>query len=85
MPESITKKIKINNLSIIAASPPPNEYVVMNFVIVIGTPQAQPKVQPSMQFSGNLVIEKAEFKRLNATVGDELTITIALEEKTETT
>jgi hypothetical protein len=69
--ESITKKIKIMGLSMAAIQP--YEAINVNFLIVLEVPPSQ----PLPQFSGNLIISKAEFKKLNATIGDELTITIA--------
>jgi hypothetical protein len=69
MSEPISKRIRVNSLSM--ASGPPYELITVNFTMLEG-PQ---------QFNGSVIINKAEVKKLNITVGDELTLTLTALEK----
>jgi len=70
MPESISRKIRISNLSL-AAAPPAEPYISIGYVI-IDTPQ---------QFSGSIVVSKTELKKLNVMVGDELSLALTTSER----
>lgn len=69
MSETISKKVRINGLSM--ASGPPVEYITVNFTVIDG----------AQQYNGSVVISRTEVKKLNITVGDELTLTLATSQK----
>ncbi len=69
MSEEITKKIRVNSISL--ASGPPYESVNVGYQVLEGL----------QQFSGNMVVSKQELVKLNVTVGDELFLKLARVEK----
>ncbi len=69
MVEEITKKIRVNSVSL--ASGPPYETVSVGYVTTEG-PQ---------QYSGSMVITRTELKKINVTVGDELSLKLSKSEQ----
>jgi hypothetical protein len=65
MSEVVSRKIRIVNLGIYSG--PPFEYINVGYSTIDAGQQA---------FNGNFVLSKAELKKLNVGIGDELTLTI---------
>jgi hypothetical protein len=65
MSEAVSRRIRINNMSLFSA--PPLELINVGYVTIDGAQQ---------QFNGNFVLSKTELKKLNLGIGDEFILTI---------